>query len=150
MTYYISQFDIGADFDQPHNFVLINGEPPVSYFPLEYHQQPNYKIQYQWINSSELGFIESFFDSVLTERQFQNVSASTVIINSSSAKLRMEFIKNELPSDTGDADRQQQLKTALLILDPFSDKPVQFFNLTDGSGELSFKLARPRKFPFVI
>ena len=120
---------------QPHNFVLINGEPPVFNLPLEYQQQPNYKTQYQWINAAELGFSESFFDSVLTKRQFQNASATTVIINSSTATLRLEFRMNHLPMDTDYVNPKKQLKTSLLILNKSSkSKPVQLFNLKDGSG----------------
>ena len=132
---------------QPHNFVLINGEPPVFNLPLEYQQQPNYKTQYQWINAAELGFSESFFDSVLTKRQFQNVSATTVIINSSTAKLRMEFMKNNLLMDTDSVNPEKQLKTSLLILDSSSEsKPVQLFNLKNGSGKFNIHLIRQRKF----
>ena len=134
MSHYISQFDNGADSQQPHNFVLINGEHPVLHSALKYHKQPDYKQQYQWINASELGFSESFFDSVVTKRQFQNGSA-TVIINSSTAKLRMEFTHNHLRMDTDNVDPKKQLKTSLLILNKSSkSKPVQLFNLKDGSG----------------
>ena len=147
MSYYISQFDNGADSQQPHNFVLINGEHPVLHSALKYHEQPDYKQQYQWINASEFGLEESFFDSVFTKRQFQNASATTVIINSSTAKLRMEFTQNHLRMDTDNVDPKKQLKTSLLILDPRSEsKPVQLFNLKNGSGEFGIHVARQRKF----
>ena len=147
MSHYISQFDNGADSEQPHNFVLINGEHPVFHSALEYHEQPDYKIQFQWINASELGFSESFFDSVLTKQQFQNGSGTTVIINASTAKLRMEFRMNHLPMDTDIVNPKEQLKASLLILDPISkSKPVQLFNLKNGSGEFSIHFARQRKF----
>ena len=146
MSHYISQFDVGEDFQQPHNFVLINGERPVFNFLLEYYEQPNYKMQYQWMNASQFGLGESFFDSILTKRDFQNATETTVIINSSTAKLRMEFMKKDLSMNTGSANSRQPLKTSLLILDPFSEKPVRFFNLTDESGDLSLTFASRRKF----
>ena len=96
MSYYISEFDNGADSEQPHNFVLINEEHPVLHAALEYHRQPNYKKDYQWINASELGFSKNGFDPVLTMRQFQNASATIIIIYSSTAKLRMEFMNYNL------------------------------------------------------
>jgi len=138
MSYYIGQFDDGADLQQPHNFVLINGEHPVFNLPLEYHDQPNYNLQYQWLNSSQFGLPKTFFDPVLTQREFQNASGTTVIINSSTAKLRMEFAKNDLSIKTDNANSTKQSKTLLILdQDSFSVKPVRFVNLTTESGQLS-------------
>jgi len=109
MSYYITQFDIGANLEQPHNFVKINGMSPTLHLSMEYHQQPNYTKLYEWINLSNFSRNESF----LAKREFQ-ANATSVIINSSTAKLKMEFMKNELFVDTDDA--KQQLKQSLLIL----------------------------------
>ena len=150
MSYYISQFDDGTDLQQPHNFVLINGEQPVFNLPLQYHEQPNYKLQYQWLNSSKFGLPKSFFDPVLSQREFANASDTTVIINSSTAKLRMELTKNDLSLKTDNANSTKQSKTSLLILDQdsFSEKAARFVNLATQSGELSFTFGSQRKFSF--
>ena len=144
MSYYITEFDIGPDLQQPHNFVKINGMSPILHLPMEYGQQPNYSRLYHWINATELGLNESFFDFVLTKREFQNVSTTTVIINSSTAKLTIEFLKNDLSVETGNAEQKQlkrkQFKRSLLILesDRLKDtkKTIRIFNLQNGSGEL--------------
>ena len=136
MSYYVSQFDIGADFQQPHNFVKINGMLPVFHLPLKHYQRPNYTRIFQWINPKELGLSESSFDYLFTEREFQNVSATTVIINVSTAKLTMEFIKNDLSVQSDNSERHQ-LKPSLLVLDNFyTKKPIRIFNLKNGLGEL--------------
>ena len=149
MSYYITEFDIGADLQQPHNFVKINGISPILHLPMEYGKQPNYRKLYQWINATELGLDESHFDSALTMRQFQNASTTTVIINSSSAKLTVEFLKHDLSVERVKSKRKQlkqkQLKRSLLILikDQKIDKRfktitkmVRICNLKNGSGEL--------------
>ena len=144
MSYYIAEFDIGTDLEQPHNFVKINGMSPIFHIPMEYGQQPNYRRLYQWINATELGLTERFFDFVLTKREFQNVSTTTVIINSSTVKLTIEFLKNHISVKNGNAEQKQlkrkQLKRSLLILEStvFKDtkKTIRIFNLQNGSGEL--------------
>ena len=133
MSYYITEFDIGTDLEQPHNFVKINGKSPIFHFPMKYIQQPNYTERYQWINLSDFGLNESCFDSVLTKREFE-ANVTTVIINSSTAKLKMEFVKNDLLVETNDAKRQE-LKWSLLILDKDASKPIQIYNLQNGPGE---------------
>ena len=151
MSHYITQFDDGADLKQPHNFVLINGKPLILHSALEFLDQPNYRQQYRWINASALGFSESNFDSALTKREFQNASATTVIINSSTARLRMEFRKNHLPMDADNVYPIKKWKASLLILDSSSEsKPVQLFNIKNGVGELSIHFARQRKFSFLF
>ena len=132
MSYYITEFDFGTDLEQPHNFVKINGTSPILHVPLEYVHQPNYSQLYQWIKLTDFGLNENIFDSVLTNREFK--PASTVIINSSTAKLKMEFMKNDLFVETDNA-KQQKLKPSLLILDNDANKPVQLLNLQNG-GEL--------------
>lgn len=150
MSYYVSQFDIGTDLQQPHNFVKINGMFPLLHMPQEYHKQPNYKKIYQWINPTKLGSSESYFDSVFIERKFQNGSATIVIINVSTAQLKMEFLKNDLAIKTDDS-KQKQLETSLLVFDweavksqsntiwdPKKPKKpkIRIFNLKNGSGEI--------------
>ena len=128
MSYYITEFDIGADLEQPHNFVKINGMSPFLHLSMEYHQQPNYTDLYEWINASDF----NLFDSVLTKGEFQ-ANATTVIINSSTAKLKMEFMKKDLFVETDDA--KDQLKQSLLMLGPEATQPVHLFNLQNGSGD---------------
>jgi len=134
MSYYITEFDIGTDLEQPHNFVKINGTSSILHVPMEYLQQPNYTNLYQWINLSDFGLNETFFDSVLTKREFKIASTTTVIINSSTAKLKMDFMKNDLFVETDNAKRQQ-LKQSVLIMDNEPGTPVQIFNLQN-RGEL--------------
>ena len=134
MSHYITEFEIGTDLEQPHNFVKINGKSPILRIPIEHFQQPNYTKLYEWIDLSDFGLNETFFDSVLTKREFQ-ANATTAIINSSTAKLRMEFMKNDLFVET-DIAKQQQFEPSLLILDQDATKPIHIFNLPNGSGEL--------------
>ena len=138
MSHYITEFEIGTDLEQPHNFVKINGKSPILRIPIEHFQQPNYTKLYEWIDLSDFGLNETFFDSVLTKREFE-ANVTTVIINSSTAKLRMEFMKNVLFVET-DIAKQQQLERSLLILDPVANigtniKPIHIFNLPNGSGK---------------
>ena len=136
MSYYVTQFDIGADFQQPHNFVKINGMLPVFHLPMKYYQRPNSTRIFQWINPTELSLSQSSFDYFFIEREFQNASATTVIINVSTAKLAMEFINNDL-SVKSDSSKRQLLKPSLLVLDDFlTKKPIRIFNLKNGLGEL--------------
>ena len=134
MSFCITEFDIGTDLEQPHNFFKINGMSPTFHLSLEYYQRSNYTKLYEWVNSSDFGLNESWFDSVLTERDFHN-NATNVIINSSTAKLKIEFMKNVLLVEPDNA-KQQKLKRSLLILDRHAIKPIQIFNLQNGSGEI--------------
>ena len=136
MPYYITEFDIGTDLQQPHNFVKINGMSPMFHSPMKYRQQPNNTYLYEWINMTDFGLNKTLFDSVLTKRNFQNANATTIIINSSTAKLRMEFVKKNLFVKS-DNSKRQQFKQSLLILDQNATKPIHMFNLHNGSGELS-------------
>ena len=135
MSYYITEFNIGADSQQPHNFVKINDAFPILHMPLKYPQQPNYTKLYEWINPSEFGLNKSVFDSVLTKRKFQEANSTTVIINSSTAKLQIQFMTNDLFVET-DIAKQQELKRYLLIIDHKATKPIHILNLQNKSGEL--------------
>ena len=133
MSYYVNQFDIGGDLQQPHNFVKINGMSPISSSPVNYHQRPNYRKRYKWLNPTKLGFNESSFDSLYNKREFRNTSATTVIINVSTGRLTLEFMKSNL-FIKADNSKGQQLKPSLLILD-HTNKPIQIFNLINGLGK---------------
>ena len=133
--------DFGEDLEQPHNFVTINAEIPDYHMMLEYIRQPDYALQYEWINGSALGLNQTWFDYFLSKREFQEVSTTTVIINSSTAKLRMEFLKKDL--SFGNNNAKQQLKPLLLILDQAEagykpKKLVRLFNILNGSGKFNY------------
>ena len=149
MSYYITEFDIGADFPQPHNFVKINGTSPIFELPMEYHKQPNYTQLYQWIKPFDLDLNESSFDYAFTNREFQNASETTVIINTSTGKLSMEFIRNDLFVKSENSKRKR-LKPSLLILELDPKKTNRIFNLKNGSGELCTVVVKSRRSLFVI
>ena len=89
--FYITELDHKLDGNAPHNFVLINGKIQNYHFFMEQEHQRNWTKQYEWLN----GITSSY----LTNQEFQNQefqknfnkNETTIIINTSSAKLKIQF-----------------------------------------------------------
>ena len=81
--FYITELDHKLDGNAPHNFVLINGKIQNYHFFMEQEHQRNWTKQYEWLN----GITSSY----LTNQEFQNENETTIIINTSSAKLKIQF-----------------------------------------------------------
>ena len=153
MDNYIEELDYGTDLQQSHNFITINQESGMDNFLMKFIKQSNYTMLYQWMEPSKFGLDKSFFASNLKNvREFQNTSKTTVIINASTAKLKIEFVKNNL-LDEITINSTQQLSNSLLILgsrpermDFFStnlipaQSTIRVLNLTDSLGLCYFKL----------
>ena len=83
LQFYITELDHGLDGNAPHNFILINGKKQNYYFFMEHFDERNWTKQYEWLNVTNSNY--------LSNRQFQNQNETTIIINTSSAKLKVQF-----------------------------------------------------------
>ena len=83
LQFYVTELDHGLDGNAPHNFVLINGKIQDYHFFMENFDQRNWTKKYEWLNGVN--------SSYLSNREFQNHNETTIIINTSSAKLKMQF-----------------------------------------------------------
>jgi len=83
MPFYITELDLGLDGNGPHNFILINGTIQKYHLSMEPFAQRNWTKQYQWLNGTNSNY--------LSNRHFQKNKETTFVINTSTAKLKIQF-----------------------------------------------------------
>jgi len=117
--FYITELDHGLDGNAPHNFILINGKKQNYHLFMENFDQRNWTKQYEWLNVTNSNY--------LSNREFQNQHATTIIINTSSAKLKIKFSGSpEIYNCKSDLSNSKN--TSLLILGNAQQQIYNIFN----------------------